>query len=255
MTFSIRPRVGLRGLIAAARRELGATTALLVLGLAALAFSNIADEVVEGETHGVDQAVLDALRVNGQPKLLVGPNWLHTSANDVTALGSLTNLTLIVLLVVALMACLRRWSAAVLVLVGAGGGLALSQGLKALFGRERPDMAYRTVEAVNASFPSGHAMMSAVVFLTLGALATRFTHRRRIKTLALGSAVLLSLLVGISRIYLGVHWSTDVLAGWCLGAAWAMACWLAAWAWERRQAARGEADGVSEAGPGDLAQP
>jgi undecaprenyl-diphosphatase len=94
-------------------------------------------------------------------------------------------------------------------------------------------MAYRAVEAVNASFPSGHAMMSAVVFLTLGVLAARFAERKRLKVLALGSAVFLSLLVGISRIYLGVHWASDVLAGWSVGAAWAMICWLGAFAWTR----------------------
>jgi undecaprenyl-diphosphatase len=112
--------------------------------------------------------------------------------------------------------------------------VAISQGLKQLFGRERPELVYRAVEAANPSFPSGHAMLSAVVFLTLGALAARFAPRRRVKALALGAAVLLSLRVGASRIYLGVHWTSDVLAGWSLGAAWAMACWVAAWAWERR---------------------
>jgi undecaprenyl-diphosphatase len=133
------------------------------------------------------------------------------------------------------MLCLKRWSEALVVLVGAGGGVAISQGLKQVFGRERPELVYRAVEAANPSFPSGHAMLSAVVFLTLGALAARFADRRkRVKALALGAAVLLSLLVGASRIYLGVHWTSDVLAGWSLGAAWAMACWVAAWAWERK---------------------
>ena len=240
------PRADLVALLAAARREVGATVALLVLAFTAWLFSVVADEVSEGDTHGVDQAILDALRVHGHPKQLIGPDWLHTAAADVTALGSLTNLSLLVLLVVALMLCLKRWAAAVLVLVGAGGGLALSQGLKLVYGRERPDAAYRTVEAINASFPSGHAMLSAVVFLTLGALAARFTEKRRIKALALGAAVLLSLLVGISRVYLGVHWATDVLAGWSLGAGWAMACWLAAWAWERRQAKRGRPAGLKD---------
>jgi undecaprenyl-diphosphatase len=90
------------------------------------------------------------------------------------------------------------------------------------------------VEAVNASFPSGHAMMSAVVFLTLGVLAARFAEKRRVKVLAVVAAVLISLLVGLSRIYLGVHWASDVLAGWCVGAAWAMTCWLLAFFVQRR---------------------
>jgi len=221
-------------LIAAARGELGATVALLLCAMGGLAFLDIADEVAEGETTTLDLRVLMALRVPGQPHRLIGPDWLHVAAADVTALGSVTVLSLLVVLAVALMASLRRWSEAVVILVGAGGGVAISQGLKATFGRERPDLDFRAVEAFNPSFPSGHAMLSAVVFLSLGALAARFSARRRVKALALGAAVTLSLLVGLSRVYLGVHWASDVLAGWSVGAAWAMACWLAAWAWERR---------------------
>lgn len=221
-------------LLTAARRELGATAALLVAATAGLSFLDIADEVAEGETKALDLQVLMALRTPGDPHQLIGPEWLHVAAADVTALGSVTVLTLLVVLAVALMASLRRWSEALVILIGAGGGVMISQGLKMAFGRERPDLAFRAVEAFNPSFPSGHAMLSAVVFLSLGALAARFSARKRIKALALGAAVTLSLLVGLSRIYLGVHWASDVLAGWSVGATWAMACWLAAWAWERR---------------------
>lgn len=231
--FTFNPRRDLPALVVAARREIGATLALLVAALGAMAFLSIADEVAEGETRAIDLAVLDALREPGQPQALIGPDWLHVMAMDITALGSLAVLSLLILLAFGVLACLRRWGEGLLLLVGAGGGLAISQGLKALFGRERPALDYRAVEAVNASFPSGHAMLSAVVFLTLGALAARFAQRKRLKALALGAAVLLSLLVGLSRVYLGVHWASDVLAGWSVGAAWAMACWLAAFAWTR----------------------
>lgn len=234
MGFSdFRPRRDLPRLLAAARSELGAVAALLVLGAGGLAFLELSDDVAEGDTRVFDLRVLRALRLPGDPNSLIGPEWLHVAAVDVTALGSVTVLGLTVLLAVALMLSLRRWSEALVVAVGAGGGVAISQALKHLFGRERPDLVYRAVEAGNPSFPSGHAMMSAVVFLTLGALAARFSDRKRVKALALGAAVLISLLVGASRIYLGVHWTSDVLAGWSVGAAWAMACWLAAWAWER----------------------
>ena len=229
-----QPGRDLPRLLTAARNELGAVAALLVLAGGALAFLDLSEDVAEGDTTAFDLAVLKALRLPGDPNSLVGPRWLHLAAVDVTALGSVTVLGLIVTLAVAFLASLKRWSEALLVLVGAGGGVAISQGLKQLFGRARPDLAYRAVEAANPSFPSGHAMLSAVVFLTLGALAARFSDLRRIKALALGAAVLLSLLVGASRIYLGVHWTSDVLAGWSLGAAWAMACWMAAWWWERR---------------------
>jgi undecaprenyl-diphosphatase len=232
---SFQPRRDLTRLLAAARSELGAVAALLVLAGGALAFLDLSEDVAEGDTAAFDLAVLKALRLPGDPNSLIGPKWLHVAAADVTALGSVTVLGLIVALALALMLCLKRWSEALVVLVGAGGGVVISQALKQVFGRERPDLVYRAVEAANPSFPSGHAMLSAVVFLTLGALAARFATRKRVKALALGAAVLVSLMVGTSRIYLGVHWTSDVLAGWSLGAAWAMACWVAAWAWERRR--------------------
>lgn len=231
---SFQPRRDLPRLLTAARSELGAVAALLVLAGGAMVFLDLSEDVAEGDTTAFDLAVLKALRLPGDPNSLIGPKWLHVAAADVTALGSVTVLSLIVVLAVALMLSLKRWSEALVVLVGAGGGVAISQGLKQLFGRERPDLVYRAVEASNPSFPSGHAMLSAVVFLTLGALAARFAPRKRVKALALSAGVLLSLLVGLSRIYLGVHWTSDVLAGWSLGAAWAMVCWVAAWAWERR---------------------
>ena len=221
-------------LLSVARGEIAAVSALLVAALGAMAFLGIADEVAEGETHALDLAILRALRIEGRPETLIGPDWLHVAAVDVTALGSVAVLSLIILLAFALLASLRRWGEGMLLLGGAVGGVSISQGLKAVFGRERPDMAYRAVEAVNASFPSGHAMLSAVVFLTLGVLAARFSDRRRVKVLAISAAVLVSLLVGASRVYLGVHWASDVLAGWSVGAAWAMVCWLAAYLVRRR---------------------
>jgi undecaprenyl-diphosphatase len=221
-------RIDFRRLVSAARGELGATLALLVVAVGGWGFLSIADEVAEGETRALDLSILRALRVDGLPHDLVGPKWLHIAATDVTALGSVTVLGLLILLAFALLASLRRWAEGLLLVAGAGGGLIISQTLKRVFERERPDLAYRAVEAVNASFPSGHAMLSAVVFLTLGVLAARFADKRRVKALAIGAAVLVSLLVGASRVYLGVHWASDVLAGWCVGAAWAMACWLAA---------------------------
>lgn len=221
-------QIGFRGLLAAAGRELGATCALLIVALGGLGFLSIADEVAEGETRALDLAVLRALRVDGLPHALIGPQWLHIAATDVTALGSVAVLTLLILLAFALLVSLRRWTEGLLLVAGAGGGLLISQVLKRVFERERPELAYRAVEAANASFPSGHAMLSAVVFLTLGVLAARFSDRRRVKVLAMGAAVLVSLLIGASRVYLGVHWASDVLAGWCVGAAWAMTCWLAA---------------------------
>ncbi|ALL14242.1 phosphatase PAP2 family protein [Caulobacter henricii] len=228
LSLNASARRGFAVLVRTARRDLGASLAVLVATLGLLAFLAIADAVSEGETETLDRAILMALRRPGRSHDLIGPHWLAGAATDITALGSLTVLALLILLACAILAVLRRWGQALLLLICAGGGLALSQGLKAAFGRERPGPDYRALETINASFPSGHALLSAVVFLTLGAMAARFVQGRRLKALALGAAIVLSLLVGVSRIYLGVHWASDVLAGWSVGAAWAMVCWLAA---------------------------
>ena len=220
--------------LAWARREVGLLAGLLTLAVGVQAFLAIADEVSEGETRRIDLALLLALRSHGDPSVPLGPHWLTTMALDITALGSVTVLTLIVLFVAGLFAALRRWREAGFLLLATGGGVALSQGLKLVFGRARPDASLHLVEAINASFPSGHAMLSAVVYLTLGALTARFVERRGVKVFALSGAAVLTVLVGLSRVYLGVHWPSDVLAGWSLGAAWAMGWWLATQAVDRR---------------------
>ena len=230
------PRVAVRGvasLARLARAELAAVAALLVLALGGYGFLAVADEVADGDTAVLDRRVLLALRRAGDASDPLGPHWLQIAAADITALGSVAVLSLVVLLLAGLFTALRRRRDAALLLLSTGAGVALSVGLKQLFGRERPDMALRAVEAMNPSFPSGHAMMSAVVFLTVGALSARFAQRRRVKAFALGAAVAATLLVGVTRVYLGVHWPSDVLAGWCVGAGWAMACWLLAWALQR----------------------
>jgi Membrane-associated phospholipid phosphatase len=113
------------------------------------------------------------------------------------------------------------------------------------FDRERPDAALRAVEVMNPSFPSGHAMLSAVVFLTIGVLSAHFARQKRVKLYVVSAAAVATLLVGLTRIYLGVHWPSDVLAGWSLGAAWALSCWLCATALERPW--RGWATAASQA--------
>jgi undecaprenyl-diphosphatase len=219
--------------LALARREVGLLAGLLAVAAAVLSFLEIAEHTADGDTHGLDRAVLLWLRSPSDPSLPLTPAWLTTAAMDVTALGSVTVLTLLVLFVTGLFAALRRGREAAVLLLASGGGVAISQGLKALFARDRPEEALRMVEVINPSFPSGHAMLSAVVYLTLGALVARFAATRRVKVFALGGASVLALLVGASRVYLGVHWPSDVLAGWCLGGAWALAWWLAVALWDR----------------------
>lgn len=215
----------------------GQFTALAALCLCAgglYAFIVIVDEVGEGEAHRLDRAVLLALRSSHDLHDPVGPAWLEIMFGDITALGGYTIVAVIGLLALGYLTILRLWASVLLVLISFLGGLFLNSALKQTFERPRPELVAHLVEVQTASFPSGHAMLSAVMFLTLGALLAQAQPERQLKAYVLGSAVVLTLLVGASRVYLGVHWPTDVLAGWSIGATWALACWLITYLFQRR---------------------
>lgn len=202
---------------------------LLALVLGSIwVFAMLANEVVEGETHAFDEKVLLAMRNPADRTDPLGPHWAEELGRDFTALGGVGVLTLITMSAAGFLVLQRKLGAALLVLVAIGGGLLLSTLLKLGFDRPRPDLVPHGSYVYTASFPSGHSMLSAATYLTLGALLARVQPRRRLKAYLLMLATLLTLLVGISRIYLGVHWPTDVLAGWTAGAAWALLCWLVA---------------------------
>ena len=164
-----------------------------------------------------------------------GPGWLEEAAMDLTALGGIAVLGLFALVVTGFLILQRKRLSALLLVLGLAGGVGLSEGLKAVFGRERPPEALRAVETMSASFPSGHSLLSAVFYLSIGVMLTRAFPQRRFKAYVIGVAVLLTLIVGLTRVYLAAHWATDVLAGWSVGAAWAMALWLVAYGIQRRQ--------------------
>jgi undecaprenyl-diphosphatase len=200
----------------------------VILGAAALfAFAKLANEVFEGSTRAFDGYLLLALRTPGNPADPVGPIWFEEMARDVTALGSTGVLTIMVLSVAGFLAMTRKGYAALFVLASVLGGTLLSQTMKFVYARPRPDLVPHGAEVYTASFPSGHSMMSAIVYLTLGALLARTQPDRGVKVYILVIAVVLTMLVGASRVYLGVHWPTDVLAGWTLGGMWALLCWMA----------------------------
>lgn len=205
---------------------------LISLGLVALgggAFVSIADEVVEGETRALDSAILLALRT-GDDRTPIGPEWLQETASDITALGGYPVLTLVTIAALGFLLLMRHPRLAGVLFGSVVGGMALSTVLKLGFDRQRPDLVPHIVPTHTASFPSGHAMLSAIVWLTLAALVARSVPLRRGRTYVVGVGVFLALLVGCSRVYLGVHWPTDVLAGWAVGAAWAVLAWVAAYA-------------------------
>lgn len=213
--------------------ELRIVLALLLPAGAVWGFVELADAVLEGETAAIDRALLLALRSATDPAEPLGPPWMAEAARDITALGGVAVLTLLTLLVAAFLALRRLWHAVWLLLAAVGSGVLVSTVLKVAFERPRPDLVPHASYVSTASFPSGHSMMSAVVYLTLGALLARVEPDRRVKVFVLTAAVLLALLVGVSRVYLGVHWPTDVLAGWTVGGGWAVLFWLVARALQR----------------------
>lgn len=225
----------------AARIEWGALVALILAAAALYAFAELADAVGEGETRVFDERLLLALRTSAELSDPVGPRWVEEMMRDITALGSTAVLTLMVLVVSGFLLLTRKRRSAYAVLLAVVSGVVVSQATKFVYGRPRPELVPHGAEVYSASFPSGHSMMAAVVYLTLGALLARTQADLRVKTFIIGSAVLLALLVGVSRVYLGVHWPTDVLAGWALGSTWALICWTAMLWLQRRGQAEGEA--------------
>jgi undecaprenyl-diphosphatase len=197
-----------------------------LIGASLWLFISIAGEVVEGETSAWDRRVLLALRSAADPAVPWGPAWVQEAARDVTALGGVALLALMTLTVIGYLLLARKRHAALAVSVAVAGGLILSSLLKLGFERPRPDLVPHGSFVYTTSFPSGHSVMAAVTYLTLGAMLARVEASVRMKVYLLSVAIVLTVLVGASRVYLGVHWPTDVAAGWAVGAAWALLCSL-----------------------------
>jgi undecaprenyl-diphosphatase len=184
----------------------------------------LASEVLEGDTFALDKAILTGLRTAANAAVPIGPAWLLSAVRDITALGGVTVLTLITLLVVGFLIAIRKHSTAIFVACAVASGALVSSGLKSIFVRPRPEIVPHLVQVTSASFPSGHAMNSAMVYLTLATLLARSQKDRRVRVYLIMIALVLTLMVGSSRVYLGVHWPSDVLAGWSIGALWAALC-------------------------------
>jgi undecaprenyl-diphosphatase len=199
---------------------------LIVLLAAAVLWgaAELRDELGEGDTLGTDRAILMAFRSASDPADPIGPRWFEELARDVTALGSFGVLMFIIAASVVFLFIAGQKSDAFVMMAATGGGIAATSLLKIFFARTRPETVH-DIYVSSFSFPSGHTMMSAVTYLTLGALFARELKRPMLKAYVMVLAVGVTLLVGISRIYLGVHWPSDVVAGWALGAAWALLCW------------------------------
>jgi len=207
-------------------REVGVLLALLAITAGAWAFIELASEVLEGDTQTFDEWVVRSMRQANDPSLAIGSSTLTEIARDITALGSVSVLALMTLAAAGYLLVRGQYRSMWFTIIATVSGAILSTVLKASFQRERPSIVPHLTETMTSSFPSGHSMLSAMVYLTLGTLLMRLTRNRRAKMYILMIAVTLAVMVGLTRIYLGVHYPTDVMAGWAAGLTWAVLCWL-----------------------------
>ncbi|WP_439631360.1 phosphatase PAP2 family protein [Shinella sp.] len=193
----------------------------------AFLFQYLVGEVLVGEPLKFDAGILLAFRQKDDPAIPIGPSWLLHAADDITSLGGVTVLSMLTILVTLYFVVARKRGLALYIALCIGGGWLVSTLLKIAIGRPRPDIVPHLVKVSDLSFPSGHAMLSAITYLTLGALLAKGRHRSE-RIYVIGCAILLTVTIGISRVYLGVHYPSDVIGGWCAGTIWALFCWLVA---------------------------
>ena len=219
------------------RRLERAELKLLFIGLGLCAvlflFIRLASEVMEGDTLAFDEQILRSLRNPADPERPIGPTWMEGVLFDITALGSPVVLGLVVLIIAGYLLLEARYVTAAIVLATSISGEILNETLKMFFERPRPSVVPHLRDVVTASFPSGHAMESAIIYLTLGALLMRVVEGRITKIYCMAMAMLLTVLVGVSRVFLGVHYPSDVLGGWMLGFFWAAVTLLVTRRFER----------------------
>lgn len=209
-------------------REVGLLFVLGAISASLWITVEVADWVVEGEDHGIDERIMLALRQPNDPAVPIGPGWVKHASLDITALGSAPVLAVIVVMICGFLLLERKFAAAALILFASLSGTVLNQFLKHFFGRERPDVVPHLAEFGNSSFPSGHSMLASIIYLTLAAMLTQTVKTVPTKMYLIGTAFALAFLVGLTRVILGVHFPSDVLVGWTAGTAWALICWMGA---------------------------
>lgn len=205
------------------------TKVLLAFLLAALALYNffeIGGDMIEGDTVDFDRRVMLAMRNPADLSDPIGSLSVEEAVRDITALGGFTLVTLATVVGLTLFLFHRKWLHAGVLIGTVLLALASSEGMKLLYGRPRPDLVPHGVHVYSGSFPSGHSTLAAATFLTLAALISSLEPKRRTKAVVYGLALAILAAVGLSRVYLGVHYPSDVLAGWCLGATWALGAWM-----------------------------
>jgi len=222
-----RPVSGLVSTLGRVRDRLsGAVIATFLAGsLAVWGFLTLAGAMREGETSAIDERLMLTMREAGDPNDPLGPRWLEEAMRDVTALGGFTVLTLVTIVVVVTLMRARRWREALGMATVALGAELTSDVVKLVYARPRPDLVPHGSYVYSNSFPSGHSTLSVAIYFTLAALLAAGAVRRSSRKMMYAVAGLVVLLIGVSRVYLGVHWPTDVAAGWALGSIWALIGW------------------------------
>lgn len=223
------------------RLEIPVLTALASAAAGFWIFVELADELGEGALHATDTRILLAMRDPADPARPIGPPWTEEMTRDITALGSFSVLGLITFAAIGFLVLASKRRAALALLAAILAGQLGNSLLKLAFDRARPDVVPHLADVYTASFPSGHSLMAAVTYLTLGAFLAAVHAQVRLKLYFMACAVILTLLVGLSRIYLGVHWPSDVAAGWAIGSAWAALSWLVMRSLQNRGAVEKEA--------------
>lgn len=207
-----------------------ATVPVLLMALVAggiYTFVAVANDVSENELQRFDNGLLLLFRQPGDVSAPIGPSWLAQSVVEITTLGGYPVLVTLVTAIAGFLLVYRKFGPAIFMVAAIVSGTVVSHLLKIVYDRPRPDIVDHLVATHTASFPSGHATMSAVVYLTLATMIVRLVDDVAVRIYVILMAVLLTFMVGMSRIYLGVHWPSDVIAGWALGTAWACLSWLA----------------------------
>lgn len=197
---------------------------IVVASLTFWVFIEIAENVLEGDARYYDTAILLALHGSDS----TNSDWFNEFVRDISGLGGVGVLGLLILASSIFLVISDKVKTALFVTFATLSGVALSSLLKLGFDRPRPDLIPHLTHVYSASFPSGHAMVSALVYMTLGALLAREVSGFWSKIFVMSVAISLTGLVGLSRLYLGVHWPSDVVAGWAAGATWALVWWVMA---------------------------
>jgi undecaprenyl-diphosphatase len=217
-------------------QELWALLPLLLLTSGIWLFLQLANLVEHGSTARFDDWAISMLRHPGDNSRPIGPVWLAEVARDFTALGGAAVMVISIIAAAVFLRLEHRFHTMWLLLGASCGGLLLSLLLKEFYDRPRPDLVPHLSGVYTSSFPSGHSMIAATVYLTLGALLARTTQRLATRIFCILTAAFITLLVGVSRVFMGVHYPTDVLAGWMAGLLWALLCWTVA-IWLQRRGA------------------